>query len=93
MPGASEFHGRPQVSPSASEKLRIQRLHAQGQTKDAALLKFVLKNLASRDFTVAVLILALLGMMEWFLWFTAIGSNAFWMVTAYLTRPSSPARA
>ncbi len=72
---------------------RIQRLQEHRQAKDAALLTFVLKTFASRDFTVAVLILALLGTMGWFLWFAAIGSNVFWMVTAYLTRPSSPTSA
>jgi len=55
----------------------------------AARLDFIVKNVASRDFSLVVLILSLFNLLGIFLWFAAIGSNLFWMTTAWLTR--SPA--
>ena len=43
----------------------------------------ILNNLASRDFSVLILALALLGRVEWFLLLAAIGSNIFWPVLAW----------
>ena len=55
----------------------------------AARLDFIVKNVASRDFSLVVLIFSLFNLLGIFLWFAAIGSNLFWMTTAWLTR--SPA--
>lgn len=59
----------------------------------AARSDFVLKNVVSRDFSVVLLIFALVGKLEWFLWLAAIGSNIFWVVLAWITRSSIVVRA
>ena len=61
--------------------------------KQATRVEFVLKNMASRDFSVILLFFAAIGKLSWFLWMTAIGSNAFWIMLAWTTRPSALARA
>ncbi|WP_447977870.1 CDP-alcohol phosphatidyltransferase family protein [Candidatus Nitrospira bockiana] len=48
--------------------------------------EFILKNMASRDFSVVVLVFALIDQLPLFLWLAAIGSNAFWMMTAWVQR-------
>lgn len=50
---------------------------------------FIVKNVANRDFSIVVILFSLLNLLGIFLWFAAIGSNMFWMITAWLTR--SPA--
>ena len=52
----------------------------------------ILNRLASRDFSVLILALALLGHVEWFLALAAVGSNIFWPTLAWQLRSSSPAR-
>ncbi len=59
----------------------------------AARMEFILKHVASRDFSVLVLLLALLDWLGWFLWLAAIGSNVFWIMTAWVSRPATTARA
>ncbi|MGH7164682.1 MAG: CDP-alcohol phosphatidyltransferase family protein [Nitrospiraceae bacterium] len=59
----------------------------------AARTEFILKNVASRDFSVAVLLFALLDLLPWFLWLVAIGINVFWIITAWVSRPATTARA
>lgn len=54
---------------------------------------FILKNMASRDFSVVVLVFALIGGLKWFLWLAAVGVNVFWIVMTWVTRPSMIARA
>lgn len=58
---------------------------------DAARAEFILKNMASRDFSVVVLLFALFDGLKWFLWLAAIGSNLFWIITACFTRPNTAA--
>jgi hypothetical protein len=53
----------------------------------AARSNFVLQHVASRDFSIVVLLFALLNHLDWFLWLAAFGINAFWMTTAWMTRP------
>ena len=54
----------------------------------------LLNSLASRDFSVLILVLALVGRVDWFLPLAAIGSNIFWPVLAWQLRsPSTSARA
>jgi phosphatidylglycerophosphate synthase len=55
----------------------------------AAWADFVLKHVASRDFSVIVLIFAVLGKLEWFLWIAAIGSVAFSLMMLWVIRPSA----
>src|SRR5213594_229791 len=51
--------------------------------------EFLFKNVTSRDFSVVLLVFALVGKLEWFLWLAAVGSNIFWIMLAWITRPSS----
>lgn len=55
----------------------------------AAWSDFMLKNVASRDFSVVVLLFALFGKLEWFLWIAAIGSIVFALVMVWVIRPSA----
>lgn len=52
----------------------------------------ILNRLVSRDFSVLILALALLGHVEWFLALAAVGSNIFWPTLTWQLRSSSPAR-
>lgn len=61
--------------------------------EQAARVEFILKNMASRDFSVVLLFFAAIGKLNWFLWMTAIGANVFWVMLAWTTRPSAIARA
>lgn len=61
--------------------------------RQAARVEFILKNMASRDFSVLLLLFAVIGKLSWFLWMTAIGANFFWIMLAWTTRPSTIARA
>jgi phosphatidylglycerophosphate synthase len=58
----------------------------------AAWSQFILKNVASRDFSVVVLLFALLDKLDWFLWIAALGSTAFWLLMLWVIRPSAVAR-
>ncbi len=60
---------------------------------NAAWSDFMLKNLASRDFSVIVLIFALLGKLNWFLWMAAAGSLVFAGIMLWVIRPSAVSRA
>ncbi len=59
----------------------------------AAWSDFMLKNVASRDFSVIVLIFALLGKLDWFLWMAAAGSMVFVVIMIWVVRPSAVTRA
>ena len=59
----------------------------------AAWSDFMLKNVASRDFSVIVLIFAVIGKLDWFLWMAAIGSVVFSLLMLWVIRPSSTTRA
>jgi len=48
----------------------------------------ILHRLASRDFSVLILALALIGHVEWFLLLAAIGSNIFWPLLAVQLKPA-----
>lgn len=56
---------------------------------NAAWSEVMLKNVASRDFSVLVLIFALLGTLDWFLWMAAFGSIAFAGIMLWVVRPSA----
>jgi phosphatidylglycerophosphate synthase len=59
----------------------------------AAWSDFMLKNVASRDFSVIVLTFAVLGKLDWFLWMAAIGSVVFLLLMLWVIRPSATTRA
>ncbi|HAP41131.1 MAG TPA: hypothetical protein DCQ94_15435 [Nitrospira sp.] len=61
--------------------------------KQAAWSDFILKNVASRDFSVVVFLFALLDTLNWFLWMAALGSTVFWLMMLWVIRPSAQARA
>ena len=61
--------------------------------KQAAWSDFILKNVASRDFSVVVFLFALLEKLDWFLWMAALGSTVFWLMMVWVIRPSARARA
>jgi phosphatidylglycerophosphate synthase len=58
----------------------------------AAWSEFMLKNVASRDFSVIVLIAALLGKLDWFLWMASAGSLVFTALMLWVIRPSARSR-
>jgi len=51
--------------------------------------EFMLKNVASRDFTALVLAFALLGTLDLFLWMAAAGSLIFALAMLWVVRPSA----
>jgi phosphatidylglycerophosphate synthase len=55
----------------------------------AAWADFMLKHVASRDFSVIVLIFAVLDKLDWFLWMAAIGSVTFSLMMLWVIRPSA----
>ena len=57
----------------------------------AAWSEVVFKNIASRDFSVVVLLFALFGRLDAFLWLAAIGSLVFAAVMAWIVRPAAVA--
>ena len=59
----------------------------------AAWSDFMLKNVASRDFSVIVLVFAFAGKLDWFLWMAAAGSIVFVMIMLWVLRPSAISRA
>ncbi|MBM4138846.1 MAG: hypothetical protein FJ244_05120 [Nitrospira sp.] len=52
---------------------------------------FMLKNVASRDFSVSLVLFALLAVLDWFLMFAAAGSLIFACVMLWVIRPSAVA--
>jgi phosphatidylglycerophosphate synthase len=54
---------------------------------------FMLKNVANRDFSVIVLIFAVFGKLDQFLWIAAIGSAVFSLLLFWVIRPSATTRA
>jgi phosphatidylglycerophosphate synthase len=46
----------------------------------------IVRTVANRDFSVVVLLFALFNGLGVFLWLAAIGSNLFWLYTAWVTR-------
>jgi phosphatidylglycerophosphate synthase len=75
---------------------RVQKIKSSSGWKtpvQAAWSDFMLKNVASRDFSVIVLIFAVIGKLEWFLGLAAIGSVVFSLLMLWVIRPSSTTRA
>ena len=75
---------------------RAQKINAVSSWRtpvQAAWSEFMLKNVASRDFSVIVLIAALLGWLDWFLWMASAGSLVFTALMLWVVRPSARSRA
>ena len=75
---------------------RAQKIKSASEWKtpvQAAWSDFMLKNVASRDFSVIVLIFAAIGKLDWFLWMAAIGSMVFSLLMLWVIRPSATTRA
>lgn len=58
----------------------------------AAWSDFMLKNVASRDFSVVVFIFAVIGKLDWFLGMAATGSVVFSILMLWVIRPSATIR-
>lgn len=52
----------------------------------------ILTRIVSRDFSVLILALALVGHVEWFLLLAAVGSNIFWPLLIWQLRSPNPLR-
>ena len=65
------------------------RVRMQADPANAARIDRILNRLASRDFSVLILLLALLGHSDWFLVLAACGSNIFWLFLAWQLRMSA----
>lgn len=61
--------------------------------KQAAWSDFILKNVASRDFSVMIFLFAIVDRLEWFLWMAALGSTVFWLLMVWVIRPAARGRA
>lgn len=71
---------------------RAEKIRTAGEWKaplHAAWSDFMLKNVASRDFSVVVLLFAVLAKLELFLWLAAIGSMVFAGVMLWVVRPAA----
>ena len=71
---------------------RAQKIKAANRwrtTEHAAWADFMLKNVASRDFSVSLLLFAVFGMLHWFILFAACGALIFAGVMLWVVRPSA----
>jgi phosphatidylglycerophosphate synthase len=71
---------------------RAQKIKASSRWRTpahAAWADFMLKNVASRDFSVSLVLFALFAKLEWFLGFAAAGSFIFAGVMLWVIRPSA----
>lgn len=68
---------------------KIRQASGWNTPEQAAWSDFMLKNVASRDFSVVVLAFALLGKLHWFLWMAAGGSSVFVLIMLWVVRPSA----
>ncbi len=71
---------------------RAQKIKSAGgwrTSAHAARSDFMLKNVASRDFSVSLVLFALFAKLEWFLWFSAAGSLVFAGIMLWVIRPSA----
>jgi phosphatidylglycerophosphate synthase len=76
--------------------IKAQKIHTVNRWKTpvhAAWSEFILRNVASRDFTVVVLLFALWGKLEFFLWLAAAGSILFTVAMIWVLRPCALSRA
>lgn len=75
---------------------KAQTIKAAGAWKtpvNAAWSDFMVKNVATRDFSVVVLLFGVIGRLDWFLWMAAAGSVLFASIMVWIIRPSVVSRA
>lgn len=68
---------------------RVFRIRGELSASRRRRVETILNHLVSRDFSVLILALALLGHVEWFLALAAVGSNIFWPTLAWQLRSST----
>jgi len=68
---------------------KINAARAWKMPANAAWGAFMLKNVASRDFSIIMVMFAVLGKLGWFLWMAAIGSVVFAGIMLWVIRPSA----
>lgn len=71
---------------------RAQKIKAANRWKTAAgaaWADFMLKNVASRDFSITLVLFAVFAKLDWFLGFAAVGALLFAAVMAWVIRPSA----
>jgi len=71
---------------------RTQKIKAANRwrtSEHAAWADFMLKNVASRDFSVSLVLFAVFDMLNWFLLFAACGALIFASVMVWIVRPSA----
>lgn len=71
---------------------KIRAANGWANLEQAARSEFILQNLASRDFSIIVLLFALFGQLDWFLWLAAVGSLTFAAAMLWTVRFSSTGR-
>ena len=69
------------------------RVPAEASTAHSKWKDFLLKNIATRDFSVVVLLFAVIGRLDWFLLLAVIGSALFGLVLTWLAFSTRSARA
>ncbi len=69
----------------------LQNKQAWTSPTQAGRVRFVLNNMANRDFSVLLLLFALFDGLDLFLWLTAIGTMVFGIAMLVIARPSKPA--
>jgi phosphatidylglycerophosphate synthase len=76
--------------------IRAQKIKSASEWKtpvQAAWSDFMIKNVASRDYSVIVLTFAVIGKLDWLLWMAATGSVVFSLLMLWVIRPSATTRA
>ncbi|HSF69576.1 MAG TPA: CDP-alcohol phosphatidyltransferase family protein [Nitrospira sp.] len=89
--GAAAMAGNALSFVLVSRAQKIKTASAWKTPLNAAWSDFMLKNVASRDFSIVVLLFALLGALEVFLWLAAIGSMVFAGIMIWVVRPTAVA--
>ena len=59
----------------------------QQSASEGGRLDAVINEITSRDFTILIVIFALLGRLDWMAWLAAVGSHVFWVAFAGLAVP------
>jgi len=60
------------------------------ESRSNARLQRLIESTANRDFSVVLIVLALLDKLHWFLWLTAVGVHVFWIAALIVQRGGSP---
>ncbi len=87
--GAARLQAK--LRPGQASSLAVtNRLSATDQAVSAGertLVEAVINEATSRDYSILVVLLALLGRLEWFAWLAGIGSHVFWITFSLIQFP------